>query len=114
MERESSDLFSKLHRSLNCDLKEHKINWQVLRRQCVWQRYAHNGYQRFPRCEPVEGQNIALGAVPAYRASMPTYFLPSQLIQLQFLQNISMVALPASLSALSFPLTPALSRTVHP
>ena len=33
---------------------------------------AAQGYQRFPLSRPVVGQNIALDAVPAYRASMPT------------------------------------------
>ena len=30
------------------------------------------GYQRFPFSLPVVGQNIALGAVDAYRAYIPT------------------------------------------
>ena len=48
-------------------------------------------YQRFPLSKPVVGQNIALDAVPAYKAStsssfIPTLFLPSRLIQLYFLK----------------------------
>ena len=31
------------------------------------------GYQRFPISKPVVGQNIALGAVPAFRASIQVY-----------------------------------------
>ena len=30
------------------------------------------GYHKFPLSKPVVGQNIALDAVPAYRASIPT------------------------------------------
>ena len=47
------------------------------------------GYQRLPLSKYVLGQNIALDAVPAYRAYVPTYFLPSRLIQLHFFQNFS-------------------------
>ena len=41
-----------------------------------------------PLSKAVVGQNMALDTVAAYMASssMPTYFLPSQLIQLHFLQ----------------------------
>ena len=35
-------------------------------------RVGDQGYQRFPFSKPVLGQNIALDAVPAYRASIPT------------------------------------------
>ena len=44
------------------------------------------GYQRFPLSKPVVCQNIALDALPAYRASIPTYFMPSRLNQLHFLK----------------------------
>ena len=47
------------------------------------------GYQRLPLSKHVLGQNIALDAVPAYMASVPTYFLPSRLIQLHFFPNVS-------------------------
>ena len=33
------------------------------------------GYQRFPLSKPVAGQNMAVGAVPAYRASIITYLV---------------------------------------
>ena len=39
--------------------------------------------------KPVVGPDIALHAVPSYRASAYTYFLPSPLIQLHFLENLS-------------------------
>ena len=44
------------------------------------------GYTTFPLHKPVVGQNIVLDAVSAYRAFIPTYVLPSRLIQLHFLQ----------------------------
>ena len=42
------------------------------------------GYQTSPLSKPVVGRNIALHAVAAYRAFIPTYFLPSRFIQISF------------------------------
>ena len=49
------------------------------------------GYQRFPLSKPVVGGNIALRAVPAYRASpyLPCFYLPGSFgfISPEFLQS---------------------------
>ena len=39
-------------------------------------RMGAQGYQRFPLSKPVAGQNIALHATPADRASVPSFCLP--------------------------------------
>ena len=44
------------------------------------------GYQRFPLSKPVVGQNIALGAVPAYRASV-VYLVSAFPAELHFSPN---------------------------
>ena len=49
---------------------------------------AAQGYQRFPLSKPSVRQNIALDAVPAYGASIPIQFLPSQIRFLQISPNL--------------------------
>ena len=68
------------------DVCDGEFRWMLRGGVPRMQKLGDQGYQRFPLSKPVVGQNIALHAVPVYRASMPTWFLPFWLIQLHFIQ----------------------------